>query len=48
MSGKDFQFKSFVFTLKYLDRLAKANSIDPDQLQQNTGSDQGLYYLPLF
>ena len=31
--------------LKYWDRLAFANSIDPDQMPQNVASDQGLHCL---
>ena len=30
----------------YSDRLAWANSIDPDQMPKNVASDQGLYCLP--
>ena len=32
---------------KYWDRLALANSVDPDQMPQNVASDQGLQCLPL-
>ena len=32
---------------KYWDRLAWANSVDPDQMLQNAASDQGLHWLPL-
>ena len=32
---------------KYLDRHAKANSLDPDQMLQNGVSDQGPHCLPL-
>ena len=36
-----------VFTPKYSDRQAIANSADPDQIQQYMASDQGLNYFPL-
>ena len=32
---------------KYLGRQAWANIVDPDQIQQNTVSDEGLYCLAL-
>ena len=32
--------------LKYWDRQAWANSVDPDQTPQNAASDQGLHFLP--
>ena len=32
---------------KYLDRWARANSVDPDQMPQNVASDLSLYCLPL-
>ena len=31
----------------YLDRQAWANSVDPDEMQQNAASHQGLHFLPL-
>ena len=33
--------------LKYWDRQACANSVDPDQMPQNAASEQGLHCLPL-
>ena len=33
--------------LKYWDRQAWANCVDPDQMPQNAVSDQGLHCLPL-
>ena len=32
---------------KYLDRQARANSVDPDKMPQNVVSDLGLHCLPL-
>ena len=34
-------------THKFQDKLAPANSADPDQMSQNTASDQDLHCLPL-
>ena len=36
-----------IFTWKYLDRHACANSVDSDQMLQNGVSDQDLHRLPL-
>ena len=36
-----------VFILKYSDRQAWANSVDPDQTPQNAASDQGLHCLKI-
>ena len=37
----------YIFYHKYPNRLAWANSIDPDHTAQNVASDQGLHYLTL-
>ena len=35
------------YTLKYSNREAWANCVDPDQMLQNSAFDQGLHGLPL-
>ena len=40
-----FRFKMYRIRPKNLDRQEEANTVDPDQTQQNTASDQGLHYL---
>ena len=40
-------FDQTVLTLRFLDRQALANRVDPDQTPQNAASDQGLHCLPL-
>ena len=42
-----FEYLGYGNNPKYWDRQTWANSVDPDQMQQNTVSDQGLHCLPL-
>ena len=38
-------FNTICHNPKYSDRQAWTNNVDPDQMPQNTASDQGLYLL---